>query len=60
MPSYVDPEDERTSPFRTGSTDPDRAEGDAKSSWRWFHTVNRVCSGVKKVRLVARHIETSG
>lgn len=25
------------------------AEGEKKNSWKWFNTVNRVCSGVKKV-----------
>ena len=28
-----------------------RGEGERRNSWKWFHTVNRVCSGVKKVRI---------
>ncbi|GAA5864810.1 hypothetical protein JCM8547_009239 [Rhodosporidiobolus lusitaniae] len=30
-------------------------EGERRNSWRWFHTVNRVCSGVKKT-LVFLHV----
>lgn len=29
-----------------------RGEGERRNSWKWFHTVNRVCSGVKKVRVL--------
>lgn len=71
LPTYVDPQDAESNPFRSTSTlavhaDPDlraatageeeggedhlQGEGERKNSWRWFHTVNRVCSGVKKVR----------
>ncbi|GAA5895476.1 tRNA splicing endonuclease subunit SEN2 [Sporobolomyces salmoneus] len=32
-----------------------RGEGERRNSWRWFHTVNRVCSGVKKT-LVLLHV----
>ncbi|GAA5864983.1 hypothetical protein JCM3774_003929 [Rhodotorula dairenensis] len=68
IPTYVDPDDAKSNPFRSTSTlavhaDPDlraasidgepdgehrQGEGERKNSWRWFHTVNRVCSGVKK------------
>jgi tRNA-splicing endonuclease subunit Sen2 len=66
IPTYVDPRDAQSNPFRSTSTlaidsDPElrgdddgehlQGEGERKNSWRWFHTVNRVCSGVKKVRL---------
>ena len=65
IPTYVDPRDAHSNPFRSTSTlaidsDPElrggddgehlQGEGERKNSWRWFHTVNRVCSGVKKVR----------
>lgn len=65
IPTYVDPRDAQSNPFRSTSTlaidsDPElhaeddgehlQGEGERKNSWRWFHTVNRVCSGVKKVR----------
>ena len=61
----MDPQDAQSNPFRSTSTlaidsDPElrgdddgehlQGEGERKNSWRWFHTVNRVCSGVKKVR----------
>ncbi|GAA5982468.1 hypothetical protein JCM11641_006125 [Rhodosporidiobolus odoratus] len=68
MPSYVDPADSLTNPFRSTTSyltvdrDPDareaehlQGEGERKNSWRWFHTVNRVCSGVKKT-LVFLHV----
>ncbi|GAA5960741.1 hypothetical protein JCM8115_001815 [Rhodotorula mucilaginosa] len=63
IPTYVDPRDAQSNPFRSTSTlaidsDPElrgdddgehlQGEGERKNSWRWFHTVNRVCSGVKK------------
>ncbi|GAA5987499.1 hypothetical protein JCM10908_001979 [Rhodotorula pacifica] len=66
LPTYVDPRDAQSNPFRSTSTlavhsDPElraaaaveddehlQGEGERKNSWRWFHTVNRVCSGVKK------------
>lgn len=50
MPTYADPADELSSPFRE-QQEGMQAEGERKGSWRWFNTVNRVCSGVKKVRL---------
>ncbi|GAA5920647.1 hypothetical protein JCM1841_006977 [Sporobolomyces salmonicolor] len=65
VPTYVDPSDALSNPFRSTSTlavDRDRelgehllGEGERKNSWRWFHTVNRVCSGVKKT-LVLLHV----
>ncbi|GAA5827364.1 hypothetical protein JCM11251_003781 [Rhodosporidiobolus azoricus] len=71
IPSYVDPADSLSNPFRSTShlvyTHPEnnveaqletehlQGEGERKNSWRWFHTVNRVCSGVKKT-LVLLHI----
>ncbi|GAA5889510.1 hypothetical protein JCM6882_007054 [Rhodosporidiobolus microsporus] len=77
LPSYVDPRDSLTNPFRStssylaidqdvesrfpdlASNGPDEehlaGEGERKNSWRWFHTVNRVCSGVKKT-LVLLHV----
>lgn len=69
VPTYVDPADSASNPFRSTSTfavDQDqeardeehrRGEGERKNSWRWFHTINRVCSGVKKVR--ARFLSSS-
>jgi len=61
IPSYVNPQDSQDSPFASNShlainADPElrehfRGEGERRSSWKWFHTVNRVCSGVKKVAL---------
>lgn len=57
VPSYADPADEFTSPFRStrlknqnGEGSDSLAEGEGRTSWRYFNTVNRVCSGVKKVR----------
>ncbi|GAA6020544.1 hypothetical protein JCM11491_000790 [Sporobolomyces phaffii] len=32
-----------------------RGEGERRNSWKWFHTVNRVCSGVKKT-MVLLHV----
>ncbi|GAA5933263.1 tRNA splicing endonuclease subunit SEN2 [Sporobolomyces koalae] len=32
-----------------------KGEGERRNSWKWFHTVNRVCSGVKKT-LVLLHV----
>ncbi|GAA6006847.1 tRNA splicing endonuclease subunit SEN2 [Rhodotorula paludigena] len=71
LPTYVDPRDAATNPFRSTSTlaidlhatPEERAgevehlqgEGERKNSWRWFHTINRVCSGVKKT-LVLLHV----
>ncbi|GAA6059751.1 hypothetical protein JCM10212_001959 [Sporobolomyces blumeae] len=74
IPTYVDPADAISSPFRTTShlsvsADPElrsaleeqqenehlRGEGERRNSWKWFHTVNRVCSGVKKT-LVLLHV----
>ncbi|BGP09293.1 tRNA splicing endonuclease subunit sen2 [Rhodotorula toruloides] len=67
VPTYVNPADSASNPFRSTSTfavdqDPDardeehrRGEGERKNSWRWFHTINRVCSGVKKT-LVLLHV----
>ncbi|GAA6028792.1 hypothetical protein JCM8097_007398 [Rhodosporidiobolus ruineniae] len=50
------------SAFASGDADADAegyehllGEGERKNSWRWFHTVNRVCSGVKKT-LVLLHV----
>lgn len=59
MPNYVDPADAATCPFRSSNAAGMLAEGENKNSWRWFNTVNRVCSGVKKVRclfLVFSHL----
>ncbi|GAA5922714.1 hypothetical protein JCM3775_006109 [Rhodotorula graminis] len=39
----------------TGDDEHRQGEGERKNSWRWFHTVNRVCSGVKKT-LVLAHV----
>lgn len=50
VPNYVDPADAATCPFRSSNAAGMLAEGENKNSWRWFNTVNRVCSGVKKVR----------
>lgn len=50
IPNYVDPEDAKTNPFRSTFASDQLAEGEIKNSWRWFNTINRVCSGVKKVR----------
>ncbi|BGP17582.1 hypothetical protein JCM10213_001230 [Rhodosporidiobolus nylandii] len=70
VPSYVDPSDAASNPFRSTSSylavdrDPDAraaeqehllGEGERRNSWRWFHTVNRVCSGVKKT-LIFLHV----
>ncbi|GAA6011846.1 hypothetical protein JCM10207_004264 [Rhodosporidiobolus poonsookiae] len=74
VPSYADPSDTRSNPFRSTSSylavdrDADAraaerfdaeehllGEGERKNSWRWFHTINRVCSGVKKT-LVLLHV----
>ncbi|GAA5839511.1 hypothetical protein JCM9279_005964 [Rhodotorula babjevae] len=68
LPTYVDPADAASNPFRshsalavdraggaTGETEHRQGEGERKNSWRWFHTVNRVCSGVKKT-LVLAHV----
>ncbi|GAA6019484.1 hypothetical protein JCM8202_001826 [Rhodotorula sphaerocarpa] len=72
VPTYVDPKDAASNPFRSTSTlavhsDPElraaeqeerehlQGEGERKNSWRWFHTINRVCSGVKKT-LVLLHV----
>lgn len=52
VPNYADPADALTSPFKSGTNIDLLAEGENKCSWRWFNTVNRVCSGVKKVSLV--------
>lgn len=49
LPSYADPQDKATNPFSQGKKG---AEGEERDSWKWFNTVNRVCSGVKKARLV--------
>ncbi|KAI5474229.1 tRNA-intron endonuclease [Pseudohyphozyma bogoriensis] len=49
VPSYVDPEDAKSSPFNT------LAEMETRNSWKWFNTVNRVCSGVKKT-LILVHV----
>lgn len=50
VPNYADPADALTCPFKSSNNLDLLAEGENKSSWRWFNTVNRVCSGVKKVR----------
>ncbi|TNY24336.1 tRNA-intron endonuclease [Rhodotorula diobovata] len=70
LPTYVDPADAASNPFRshsalalhqagsggaTGELEHLEGEGERKNSWRWFHTVNRVCSGVKKT-LVLAHV----
>ncbi|GAA5905706.1 hypothetical protein JCM8208_000870 [Rhodotorula glutinis] len=68
LPTYVDPADAASNPFRshsalavdraggaTGDDEHRQGEGERKNSWRWFHTVNRVCSGVKKT-LVLAHV----
>ncbi|POY73198.1 hypothetical protein BMF94_3531 [Rhodotorula taiwanensis] len=73
VPTYVDPRDAQSNPFRSTSTlavhsDPEmraaverapsgdsehlQGEGERKNSWRWFHTINRVCSGVKKTMVL--------
>ena len=51
VPNYADPADALTSPFRStlASTGLALAEGESKNSWKYFSTINRVCSGVKKV-----------
>ncbi|KAL8287661.1 hypothetical protein RQP46_003519 [Phenoliferia psychrophenolica] len=53
VPNYADPADALTSPFRStlasaGFGAEELAEGEAKNSWKYFSTINRVCSGVKK------------
>lgn len=55
VPTYADPADALSSPFRSSRAVELQAEGQAKDSWRWFHTINRVCSGVKKVRPLSLH-----
>ncbi|GAA5822313.1 hypothetical protein JCM3770_001567 [Rhodotorula araucariae] len=68
LPTYVDPADAASNPFRShsalavhqqGGADGElehlQGEGERRNSWRWFHTVNRVCSGVKKT-LVLLHV----
>lgn len=47
VPTYADPADALSCPFRS-NYGTSLAEGESKNSWRWFNTVNRVCSGVKK------------
>ncbi|KAK4055880.1 tRNA splicing endonuclease subunit sen2 [Microbotryomycetes sp. JL221] len=56
VPNYADPQDQISSPFKsTFASDSLLGEGERKNSWRWFHTINRVCSGVKKT-LVLLHV----
>ncbi|BGP41250.1 tRNA splicing endonuclease subunit sen2 [Rhodotorula kratochvilovae] len=68
LPTYVDPADAASNPFRShsalavhqqggaeGELEHLQGEGERRNSWRWFHTVNRVCSGVKKT-LVLLHV----
>lgn len=50
VPTYADSKDEASCPFRSNYASDRVAEGEAKNSWRWFNTVNRVVSGAKKVR----------
>ncbi|SGZ21193.1 BQ5605_C021g09341 [Microbotryum silenes-dioicae] len=47
-PNYVNPQDALANPFRSTLSHSQIAEGEHRSSWRWLHTANRVCSGVKK------------
>ncbi len=60
VPTYADPADAASSPFRSSRAVELQAEGQAKDSWRWFHTINRVCSGVKKVRWLPHACNTRG
>ena len=54
VPTYADPADALSCPFRS-NYGTSLAEGESKNSWRWFNTVNRVCSGVKKVSHLSVH-----
>ncbi|SCV74911.1 BQ2448_7940 [Microbotryum intermedium] len=55
FPNYVNPHDALSNPFRSSLSHSQLAEGEHRSSWRWLHTANRVCSGVKKT-LVLLHV----
>ncbi|ORY41829.1 hypothetical protein BCR35DRAFT_311315 [Leucosporidium creatinivorum] len=55
VPNYADPADAETNPFRSTMVSDHLGEGETKMSWRWFNTINRVCSGVKKT-LVLLHV----
>ncbi|KAM0786425.1 hypothetical protein ACM66B_001889 [Microbotryomycetes sp. NB124-2] len=55
VPNYVDPKDKVTNPFKSTFVSDMLGEGERRDSWRWFHTINRVCAGVKKT-LVLLHV----